>query len=281
MPSSTSRPPHRQISAMMRVRNEAEFLEAAVRSIADDVDEILLVDNGSTDDTPAIIRELRRELGNRVRFDEYPYEIRRVGADNWELAADPEAADSPHLSANFYNWCLDRCTKPYALKWDGDMLALPAFRAALDDWVRDDAEVLIIQGLNVHPDEKHLIRPRSTDREQLMKGLKVPGMPRWVTWLTQDYPEPRLFPRAGVRYSVELLWTQTMESPELKGKPKLRADDPCYLHLKFCKHDPWSNYSDDLARVIASNVGVGEALSAEWLEIVQRSRRHAPVPGDS
>ncbi len=48
----------RTISAMERVRNETEFLYPAVESIADAVDEIVLVDNLSSHATPAIIERL-------------------------------------------------------------------------------------------------------------------------------------------------------------------------------------------------------------------------------
>ncbi len=43
----------KQISAMMRVKNEEEFLAASVLSIADFVDEIVIIDNLSTDNTPS------------------------------------------------------------------------------------------------------------------------------------------------------------------------------------------------------------------------------------
>ena len=42
------RPP-KKISAVMRVKNEAEFLERSINSVIDLVDELVIVDNCSTD----------------------------------------------------------------------------------------------------------------------------------------------------------------------------------------------------------------------------------------
>jgi cellulose synthase/poly-beta-1,6-N-acetylglucosamine synthase-like glycosyltransferase len=65
----------RRVSAMLRVKNDEEFLAAAVRSIIDSVDEVVLVDNGSTDATPKVIAALRAEFPDKVVVYGYPYEI--------------------------------------------------------------------------------------------------------------------------------------------------------------------------------------------------------------
>ena len=107
----------KRISAMVRVKNEEEFLAAAVRSIVDSVEEVVVVDNGSTDATPAVIASLRADYPRTIVSHRYPYEIARVGSETWELLA-ASAGASPHLSGTYYNWCLRRCTQPYVLKWD-------------------------------------------------------------------------------------------------------------------------------------------------------------------
>jgi len=58
--------PRRTVSLCLIVRDEAEHLSACVESARDAIDEIVVVDTGSTDDTVAIARD----LGARVRhFD--------------------------------------------------------------------------------------------------------------------------------------------------------------------------------------------------------------------
>src|SRR5687768_3243300 len=77
----------RAISAMLRVKNEEEFLFASVTSIVEHVDEVVIVDNGSRDETPAVIDALRERYPDKVSRHSYPFEIRRVGRENWELAS--------------------------------------------------------------------------------------------------------------------------------------------------------------------------------------------------
>ena len=119
------------ISAMVRVRNEEEFLFAAVSSIVDLVNEIVIVDNLSSDGTPGVIAALQRKFPTRVSTHSYPFEVRKVGREHWELASQRTRRPSPHLSSTYYNWALRRCRHPFILKWDGDMIACPAFEASL------------------------------------------------------------------------------------------------------------------------------------------------------
>ena len=262
----------KQISAMVRVKNEEEFLYASIKSISDCVDEIVLVDNLSTDRTPSIMRALREEYPAKVVCHQYPYEIRKVGKETWDLAADPRARSLPHLSSNFYNWCLRLCTKPFILKWDGDMIALDLFRCSLKEWRRSAKPIMIFNGANIHPDFRHLVAAKTTDRQALLASLSVPGLPRWATSLTYDYPETRLFPKFLAKYESAMGWTQRLSTPyqEFGSRCCKRVADVCYLHLKFCKRDPYAGYSPDLKRVIASNVIVGPPLTPEQLTVLQR-----------
>jgi glycosyltransferase involved in cell wall biosynthesis len=260
------------ITAMLRIRNEAEFLEAAVRSIAELVDRILLVDNRSTDATPAIIERLLADYADQAEAHRYPHDVVRVGAENRRLSA--AAPDSPRLLSTYYNWCLARCRTPFVLKWDGDMIALPALADEIAAWRAGGRPILVMQGANVHPDRRHLIRARVEDKAALAAQLEVPGLPAWACRLTYDHPEPRLFPRAGAGYDDSLGWVERLASPcadlALKETHRHRAATPCFLHMKFCKADPWAGYSPDLARVIAGNVALGPALPADWRRLLER-----------
>jgi hypothetical protein len=264
----------RRICAMVRVRDEEEFLAPAVASIVEHVDEVVIIDNLSRDATPDIAAALGRAHPHRVRLLAYPHEVRRVGREAWALAEHPEGRASPTLSANFYNWCIERCRQPWVLKWDGDMVATARFHEALAAWRASTYAVMVFRGGNVHPRRRNLIAARSTDRDALLERLSVPGLPAWATSLTYDYPEPRLFPRAGAQYHADLKWTQSLSSPYLArahaARHVMRVEDPLYLHMKFCKRDPWSGYSGDLAAVIAGNVTCGPPLDAAQRETVER-----------
>jgi glycosyltransferase involved in cell wall biosynthesis len=262
----------RRITAMMRVRNEVEFLEPAVRSIAPLVDEIVIVDNASSDGSAGVIAALARRFRKRIVTHRYGHTIGRVGAETWTLAENGQR--SPRLSSRFYNWCLARCAGPYVLKWDGDMVALDPLARALAAWRRSERQVLVMHGINVHADRRHAIAARSADREALLRRLAVPGLPRWATSLTFDYPEPRLFPKLLARYTTRIRWTQELASPFLASPLRARAvqtiDAPAYLHLKFCKRDPVATYTPDLARVIVENVAVGPRLSRAQAATLRR-----------
>ena len=257
---------------MVRIRNEAEFLDAAVRSIIDLVERVVLVDNLSTDSTPAIISCLQADYPDKVEAHRYPYRVARVGAENRRLSdIDPA---SPRLSANYYNWCLARCRTPFVLKWDGDMIALPGLGDEMAAWRTSERPILVMQGANVHPKRRHLIKARIDDKARLAEQLETPGLPAWAARLTYDHPEPRLFPRADASYDVSLGWTQRLASPfmskELKDVHRFQATQPCFLHMKFCKADPWAGYTPDLARVIAGNVAVGPVMPSEWRRVLER-----------
>lgn len=264
----------KQVSAMIRLKNEEEFLLASVRSIIELVDEVVLIDNLSTDATPRIIRELESAYPGKVRTFSYPHEILRVGKENWDCSTDPAMRLSPNLSANYYSWCLERCTKPYVLKWDGDMVARDSLAHALVRWRREKKPVLSFFGLNVHPSRTCYMAPRCTEREPLLAQLDVPGLPLWVTVLTRDAREPRLFPRRFARYGLGKHWTQGLDTPctdRGTGQSlEVRWEEAGFIHMKFCKQDPLANYSPDLGKVIASNIMPGPPLDAEALAILER-----------
>jgi hypothetical protein len=264
----------RRISAMIRVKNEAEYLTPSVDSIAPLVDEIILVDNLSTDDSPRLIGALVQHYPGKAVAFRYEHEVRRVGAESRLLAERAGEGGSPCLSANYYNWCLRRCSGPFVLKWDGDMIATDAFATALQTWRRSRKPVLVFHGANVHPGMQHLLAARITDKAVLNAALASPGIPDWAASLESDYPEPRLFPRFFARYEMSMGWTQTLASPWLGPAVRQRCaliyPEPCYLHMKFCKREPLANYSDDLAAVIAGNMIRGRELRPEWRAVLRR-----------
>ena len=258
---------------MIRVKNEEDFLYAAVTSIVDCVEEVVLVDNLSTDASARIIDRLCREYPGKVFSRQYPYEILKIGRENWAYADDPTKQDSPNLSANYFNWCKDHCTRPYVLNWDGDMIATKHFQQTVRQWRDNDIQVIFCRGVNIHPDRRHLIAAISTDRDAMLTKLAVPGLPRWGTRMTRDSPEARIYPREGSTFTTDRLWTQRISTPFVDDSPERRfvreADGVDYIHLKFCKKEPFSNYSDDLAQALSGNFTVGPPLEPEWRQMLE------------
>ena len=114
-------------SAFVRARDEASKIESCLRSILPVFDEIHVVDNGSRDDTAAIVRRVRESAdgGAKIRLHSYPFAVRRFGPEH-----DATPADSLHSLAYYTNWALSRCTRRHVCKWDADMVLVRERREA-------------------------------------------------------------------------------------------------------------------------------------------------------
>jgi hypothetical protein len=240
------RPP-KQLSAMFRVRNEEEFLEAAVTSVVDVVDEVVIVDNGSTDATPRIIADLVARHPARIRTFQDPHSMARYGAESVDLLRTRTGRRSPSFLPTYYNWCLERCTHPYILKWDGDTVATSGFAATIERFRTSRSQVLWYSGINLHEDRRHLISGRP-----------------------YEDVEPRLFYRRFARYNHSLGYVETLWSPYMMLYPEFseRLAEPQYFHLKFCKRDRFTNISADLRESEIAHSSRGEQLPAALREQV-------------
>jgi glycosyltransferase involved in cell wall biosynthesis len=245
MLSATLPQGQKTISAMIRIRNEEEFLESAVVSIIDIFDEVILIDNLSDDTTPAIISDLSSRFP-KVKAYRYEHQIARAGRENVELAKAPGEKRSPRLLANYYNWCLAKCTMKYTVKWDADMIATPELASAVEKFQQSPAQVMCISGANVHPNRTHYI---NTD-----------GFYSSI----EDY-EPRLFVRRFARYVDDGRKYEVFRSP-YQGRHWWSTYKPLvFLHMKYCKVSPEGNWSDAERPVI----GIGAELEPELLAIAK------------
>ena len=109
------------ISAFMRIRNGADFLEATIRTHIGHFDEIVAVYNQCTDATPDILARLAQEYGPKLKVFHYADRVYPPGSA--EHAAEP--ANSPNSLVNYYNFALSRTRFSYATKLDDDHLAIP------------------------------------------------------------------------------------------------------------------------------------------------------------
>lgn len=120
------------MSALVRVKDEAQKIEHCLRSILPVFDEIVVVDNASTDDTVAIVRGIQAsaDIEGKIQLHFYPFELARFGPEHAEMPAD-----SLHSAVYFTNWALSHCTRRYVCKWDGDMVLIGDQRAAFVELV--------------------------------------------------------------------------------------------------------------------------------------------------
>lgn len=236
----------KQISAMVRVRNEEEFLDPSVRSIIDIVDEIVIIDNGSDDQTPHIIKALAKEFPGKIRSLVYPYDVARQGQENEQLAASPGGLKSPRLLANFYNWCLSQCRFKFILKWDADTIATPELARSLAAFRKNKMLAQWQIGANVHADGQTLIGGRPYEDS-----------------------EPRLFFRRFAHYDNGMGWCEKLQSPYAYHQGDRfveRPRKPLYVHMKFWKSKKFTNMSADYQKWEHENNVPGAPAPQEVLD---------------
>ena len=97
--ASSARP--RGISFYMRVKDESDWIRPSVQSIIEIADEIVVVDNGSTDGTLEILKELETQNQGRIKLWLKPV------LNHCQLS----------------NFALKQTSFHWVLRWDGDMVA--------------------------------------------------------------------------------------------------------------------------------------------------------------
>jgi len=107
------------ISVMLRVKNEQRNIQRCLESIVDVFDEIVVIDNNSTDKTMEIVINLCKQVKykTKLKLVNYPYSIARCGRDHSQT---PD--NSVHSLVYYYNWCLSQCDCSVVCKWDADMI---------------------------------------------------------------------------------------------------------------------------------------------------------------
>ena len=200
------RPPG--ISAMVRLKEEAEFVEPSIRSISPLVTEVICILQGEqTDGTDRIVDKLARRFKN-VRVAAYPFDSHPNGPGH-----DEHPADSVHDRSYFYNWCLSQTRFGHVLKWDGDMIALPELKPFLKGCLaKKNQQMFGFRGVELV----------SMEMEQSA-----------VAPIT-DESHPRLFPVVGgVQYRQGRYCEQLSAPWPMYPVP----EEPLYLHFKFAKSE--------------------------------------------
>jgi Sulfotransferase family len=136
------RPLEPGFTAVVRVKNEARSLPWVLPPLFRAVSKVVVVDNGSTDDTGEVAHRVAEQVGAANRFEllTYPFSVARCGREHLETPAN-----SVHSLAYFYNWSFSHVATDYALKWDGDMVLADSAVSALRDlaWQLETREAIV------------------------------------------------------------------------------------------------------------------------------------------
>ena len=145
-------------SALLRIKNEEDTIEKCILDIIDLVDEIIVVDNGSTDNTLNVIKKLEK-MYNNVYVYQYNISIPRYGKEHIDNFKRDDINKNNTLK-NFYNWVVSKSTYNKKIKWDGDFYCIRNNLKNLLDYFSSEKEQLAVHfsGLTVfvHKDKKYI-----------------------------------------------------------------------------------------------------------------------------
>jgi glycosyltransferase involved in cell wall biosynthesis len=108
------------ISGFYRVKNDGDLLKSSVESHIKYLDEVIIVYNDCSDNTPDIAKSLQEKYPDKVKAYEYIPKVHPVLSKKHML----ELGKSPHSIVNFYNFTLSKTTKRIVVKIDADHIAI-------------------------------------------------------------------------------------------------------------------------------------------------------------
>lgn len=202
------------VSAFMRIKNGESFLRASILSAVDQVDEIICVYNGCTDNTENILIELEEQYPDKIKVYHYVSEVFPI---NSTLYLDtPE--DSVHSMAHYYNYALSLTNYEYVFKFDADMILFPNIINKFKNDITDDA-MIGMRGLNLLDVNQKLYTNKS--------NYYTDGTDVWFFKYRDHY-----------RFVKKELWEFF--------KIDIPVSDPvvCFYHFKKCYPDRGSNNLD-------------------------------------
>jgi glycosyltransferase involved in cell wall biosynthesis len=107
------------ISLIIRAKNEELNIKDCIESVVDLVDEIIFVDNNSTDNTYKIVNNYTKTYNN-IKLYKYNIHVSKVGHEHSEAIKNK----NPNTLGNFYNWALSKSTYSNIFKWDADFICI-------------------------------------------------------------------------------------------------------------------------------------------------------------
>jgi glycosyltransferase involved in cell wall biosynthesis len=107
------------ISLIIRAKNEEDNIKNCIESVIDLVDEIIFVDNNSTDKTYQIVKEFQQKYDN-IKLYKYNIDVTKAGIYHTNAVKSL----NKNTLGTFYNWCLSKATKYNIFKWDADFICI-------------------------------------------------------------------------------------------------------------------------------------------------------------
>jgi glycosyltransferase involved in cell wall biosynthesis len=235
-------------TAVLRVKDEARSLPWVLPGVLRSVEQTIVVDNGSTDGTPEVAREVAEELGFGERLEVlcYPFLVSRCGPEHlWTYP------DSVHSLTYFYNWSFSHVRTRYALKWDGDMVLTPEGERVLRDlaWQLEGIDAAITMRRD----------PVYVESERIAYVDAVPG--KAEPWGWRNSPDHT--------FSKAFDWELMLPRP---GDPVTRLPNFTCFELKWLDADEFGHWSHTDFKV-----EINRRKRREW-ELFHSLREGASLP---
>lgn len=104
------------VSCLIRIKNEVSKIKHVIESVKGVFDEIVVIDNGSSDGTRELLDEYYSN-DPHIKVYDYPFELSKIGPSHGNTDKN-----SIHSFSYYTNWSLSKCRYSYVFKWDGDMV---------------------------------------------------------------------------------------------------------------------------------------------------------------
>ncbi|MFB2753422.1 hypothetical protein ACE02G_07175 [Shewanella xiamenensis] len=144
------------ISAILRIKNGAEFLRSSIETHIPYYDEIIACYNDCTDNTAEILHELKEKYPEKIKVFEYLPKVHPIFSD----AHNSSATDNVHSLANFYNYTLSKTSYSMATKLDDDHIAIdrnlkPVISRIRNDIASNIKKIYTFSGVNLALDSSN------------------------------------------------------------------------------------------------------------------------------
>lgn len=111
------------VSGILRVKDDAEFVEACIDSCIEALDELIIVYNDCSDNSPELIYKKLKQYPDKIKVYEYKHKVYSINLTKEEYEyAKSLPQDSPNLLCNYYNFALSKVSYKYAMKIDADQI---------------------------------------------------------------------------------------------------------------------------------------------------------------